>query len=151
MGWPALTYPNLPTSLSGAYVIGGVDQECQARVVSRLDRPYGVWIDDTTPNLSHWLGLALAKYTPLNQRVLVCVPPGRPEHHYPAPVISVYEAYFYGMGCPFEDWLPLPRFDAYVVQRDYPGTHGKHAPTIEQYAHLLGMVRAEQPSHIFLY
>lgn len=147
-----MTYPNLPTSLSGAYVIGATDESVQGRTITRLGKPWGLWYDDTTPDLELvWLPKGLAKYTPLGQKVMVCVPPGRPHHHHPAPVISVYEAYIYGMGCLPSEWLPLPKFDAYIVQRDYPGTHGKHAPTIEQYAHLLGLVRAEQPHFIFTF
>ena len=145
-------FPGLPTSLSGAYVIEStVDEECQANIVTRLGRPFGCWLDDTTPDLRKWLALALAKYTPLGQKVLVCVPPGRPDHHYHAPAVSVYEAYIYGMGCPPAEFLPLPRFDAYCVQYRWPGAVGCHAPSYEQFERLLGLVRALHPRLIFLF
>ena len=145
-------FPGLPTSLSGAYVIEStVDEECQANLVTRFGKPWGIWYDDTTPDLEHWLALGLEKYTPLHQKVLVCVPLGRPHHHYPAPVISVYEAYIYGMGCPPAEWLPLPRFDAYCVQHSYPGTHGTRPPTVAQRDRLLAQVRALHPRFIFLF
>jgi hypothetical protein len=144
-------FPGLPTSLSGGYVIGAVDEECQARVVTRLGEPFGAWIDDTTPDLGHWLQLTVAKYRPLNQTVMVCVPPGEPHKRYPAPIVSVYEAYFWGMGCPFDDWLPLPKFDAYCVQKAWPGTHGKTAPTGDEFQRLLNLARANHPRFLFAF
>lgn len=143
--------PGLPTSLSGVYALGDVDEQVQGRVITRRGEPWGVWYDDTTPNLERWLSAALTKYMPLGQRVMACVPPGRPHHHFPSPIISVYEAYFYGMGCPFSDWLPLPKFDAYCVQKRWPGTHGKSAPTVEQFDRLLALVRAQHPRFVWLF
>jgi hypothetical protein len=142
----------LPVCVRGGLTIGPVDQDVQARVITRAGEPFGVWFDDTTPDLeSVWLPKGLAKYVPLGQQVLVCVPPGRPHHHYPTPIISVYEAYIHGMGCPAADWLPLPRFDAYCVQKNWPGTHGKHPPTDAQYARLLTLVKRNDPQIIFTF
>lgn len=147
-----MSYPGLPTSLSGAYVITSeVDEECQCNIVTRLGKPFGVWFDDTTPNLDTWIEKARAKYVPLNQKILVAVPPGWRDHHYPAPIISVYEAYIYGMGCNPNEFLPLPKFEAYCVQYKWPGTENRHAPTTEQYDRLLKLVQANHPRFIFLF
>lgn len=142
-------FPGLPTCLRGGLVIGAVDEETQARIVTHGGKPWGCWIDDSTPNLEHWLDLALQKYVPLGQHVIVCVPPGRPGHHYPPPVISCYEAYWYGMGCAPADWLPLPTFDAYCIQWRWPGTHASKAPSLAERIRLLHAVRAHNPQIIF--
>jgi len=146
-------YPGLPTYRNGSLQIGTIDQECSARVVTRRGQPYGAWVDDTTFNAQHdlayYVDLTVAKYAPLGQTVFVCVPPGEPHHHWPAPIVSVYEAYIFGMGCPPDAWLPLPHFDAYCVQRRWPGTHGRKAPTPAQYSWLLQMVLKNRPHHVF--
>lgn len=145
-----MSYPGLPTSLSGAYVIEStVDEECQANLVTRLGKPFGVWFDDTTPNLQMWLDKAKAKYIPMGQHIFVCVPPSERNHHYEAPVISVYEAYIYGAGVPISEWLPLPKFDAYCVQYKWPGIVGKNPPTEEQFQYLLRLVEKHHPQFIF--
>ncbi len=144
-------FPGLPSSLSGAYRIGEIDEQVQGRVITRLGCPWGVWFDDTTPYLEDWVQRGLEKYTPLGQTVMVCVPPGRPDHHYPAPVVSVYEAYIYGMGCPPSDWLPLPQFEGYVVQKMWPGTFGSRPPTVQEFDRLLRLVRAHHPRFIWLF
>lgn len=147
-------FPGLPTSLSGAYVIEStVDEECQANLVTRLAQPFGVWLDDSTPRLEHWLALAVAKYAPLGQTVFVCVPPGEPtlRHKPTPPVVNVYERYVYGMGVPPGAWGPCPRYQAYVVQRRWPGTVGRTPPTEAQYRRLLAQVQANAPKFIFLF
>ena len=148
-----MTYPGLPTSLSGAYVIGDVDEECQARVVTRLGKPFGAWLDDTTPDLDKWLTLTVAKYGPLGQTVFVCVPPGEPNlRHSPSPpVVNVYEIYHFGMGCPPSAWGPIPKRYAYCLQYRYPGTHGKQPPTDAQFQSLLKQAQAHHPRFIFLF
>ena len=146
-----MMYPGLPTSLSGVYAIGETDEQVQGRVIRKRGREWGVWYDDTTPDLETiWLPKGLVEYAP-PLHVMVCVPPGRPKHHYPEPIISVYEAYIYGMGCPPAEWLPLPRFDAYVVQRRWPGTVGDKPPSVEQFDRLLGLVKAHDPKFIWLF
>lgn len=149
-----MTYPGLPSSLSGAYVIEPtVDEECQANLVTRLGKPFGCWLDDTTPNLQHWIELAVAKYRPLGQTVFVCVPPGRPYfRHGPCPpVVNVQEWYPFGMGCPPSEWGEPPRRFAYCIQWDYPGTHGKTPPTVKQREGLLAQVLAHHPRYVFQY
>ena len=148
-------YPGLPTSLSGAYVIEStVDEECQANLVTRLGKPFGCWLDDSTPDLEKWLALAVAKYQPLGQTVFVCVPPGHPHlRHRPSPpVVNVQEWYPHGMGCPPEAWGPPPSGRiAFCVQRAYPGTHGKTPPTEAEFQRLLAQVQARHPRFIFLF
>jgi hypothetical protein len=147
-------YPGLPTSLSGAYVIhSDVDEECQGNVVTRLGKPYGIWYDDTVPDLDKWLALAVAKYRPLNQTVFVCVPPGQPHLRHPPspPVVNVYERYVFGMGVPPEAWGPCPKYAAYVIQRRWPGTHGKTAPTDAEFEQVLAEVQAHHPHFVFLF
>lgn len=148
-------FPGLPTSLHGGLVIGDVDEECQARVVTKHGQPFGAWLDDTTPNLTHWLALTIAKYEPLGQPVFVCVAPGRPHlHHEPEPpVINVYEWYVYGMGVPRSAWprLPPKGYRAYCVQWRYPGTEGKRPPTRRQRLALMAGVMLRRPEIIFLF
>lgn len=147
-------YPGLPTSLSGTYVIQGtVDEECQANIVTRLGKPFGCWLDDTTPDLEKWVALAVLKYRPLGQTVFVCVPPGRPHlYHRPSPpIVNVQEWYPYGMGCPPGAWGPPPKRTAYCLQRRYPGTHGETPPTDAQFADLLASVRVHRPKFIWLF
>lgn len=144
-------WPDAPSSLSGAYEIGAVDEQVQGRVLTRLGEPWGVWYDDTTTNLDRWVQAGLEKYGSVGRHVMVCVPPGEPHHHWPAPVISVYEAYIYGMGVPPAEWLPLPRFDAYCVQWLWPGTSGRRQPSPAERERLLQLVQAERPRFIFLF
>jgi hypothetical protein len=151
-------YPNLPTSLSGAYVIrsgpGGVDEECQANYVTRLGKPFGIWYDDTTPNLTtEWLPKGVAKYGPLDQTVLVCIPPGEPQlRHRPSPpIVNVQEWYIYGMGVPVSAWGEPPVAEAYCIQWRWPGTEGTEAPTALQRRHLLAQVQVHHPKFIFLF
>lgn len=63
----------------------------------------------------------------------------------------MYEAYIYGMGVSPAEWLPLPRFDAYCVQKSWPGTHGQHPPTPVEFNRLLELVQAHRPRFIFLF
>jgi hypothetical protein len=151
-------FPGLPTSLSGAYVIEStVDEECSANIVTRLGKPFGCWLDDGTENAEHgldyYVGLAVAKYRPLNQTVFVCVPPGQPHLRHPPspPVVNVYERYVFGMGVPPEAWGPCPKYAAYVIQRRWPGTHGKTAPTDAEFEQVLAEVQAHHPTFIFLF
>lgn len=113
------------------------------------------WVDDTTENADHgvayYVELTRAKYEPLNQKVLVCVPPGQPHHHYPKPVISVYEAYAIGMGVPPSEFLPIPKFTAYCVQWRWPGTVSARPPTLHARLRLLNLVRAHDPELVFLF
>lgn len=150
-----MTWPGLPTCHfpAGVVIESTVDEECQANIVTQDGEQVAVWLDDSTPNLNKWRAMAVAKYGPLGQKVFVCVPPGRPHLHYgPEPtVVNVYEAYWYGMGCPPEEWLPLPTFDAYCIQWAYPGTHGQHAPTVKQKETLLHAVLEKHPHYIFLF
>jgi hypothetical protein len=142
-------YPGLPTSLSGAYVIEQtVDEECQANLVTHLGKPYGVWLDDTTPNLDHWIELAAGKYGPLGQKVLVAVAPHDTDlRHGPAPtVIPVYEFYPHA-GSPDQP----PAYDAYCVQWAWPGPNDNEPPTVEQRDQWLAAVQAHHPALIFLY
>ena len=147
-------WPGLPTSLSGAYVIeSAIDEACQANLVTRLGKPFGCWLDDSTPNLNHWLELAVAKYKPLGQTVFVCVPPGEPNlRHSPSPpVVNVYEIYHFGMGCPPSEWGPVPARTAYCIQWAWPGTHGKAAPTEVQRQSVLDQALAHRPKFVFLF
>jgi hypothetical protein len=149
-----MAFPGVPTSLSGAYVIGEVDEEVQARLVTRLGKPFGVWYDDTTPHLeSTWLPKGVAKYQPLDQVLFVCVPPGRPllRHQPTPPIVNVQEWYPYGMGCPPSEWGPPPACEAYCIQWGWPGTHGTAAPTAQERQALLAAVREHHPKFIFLF
>jgi len=148
----AVTFPGLPTSLHGELVIEPtVDEDCQANLVTLHGQPYGCWLDDTTPELDHWLGLAVAKYGPLNQTVFVCIPPGRPHlRHKPSPpVVNVLEVYHYGMGVPPAAWGKPPACEAYCIQWAWPGTVGKKPPTDAQRDRLLTLVRVHKPRFIF--
>ena len=150
-------FPGLPTSLSGAYVIGETDEECQARVVTRLGKPFGCWLDDGTENAEHgldyYVGLAVAKYRPLGQTVFVCVPPGQPHlrHHPSPPIVNVQEYYPYGMGVPPEAWGAPSKRTAYCIQWAYPGTVGKQPPTAQQRKKLLAEIQARHPKFIWLF
>ena len=147
-----MTWPGLPTSLSGAYVIEStVDEDCQANLVTHLGNPYGIWYDDTVPDLQHWLVLGTEKYT--DQTVFVCVPPGRPHlRHKPSPpIVNVIEVYHYGMGFPPAAWGRPPAAEAFCIQWAWPGTVGKRPPTATQRASLLTQVQAHHPKYIFLF
>lgn len=148
-------FPGLPSSLSGAYVIEStVDEECQANLVTRLGKPFGAWLDDSTPDLEKWLTLAVAKYKPLNQTVFVCVPPGQPHlRHRPSPpVINVQEWYPWGMGCPPSAWGEPPTGRvAWCLQWNWPGTHGTKPPTQVQRERLLTQIQARHPKFLFLF
>lgn len=147
-------FPGLPSCLNPAIrITSTVDEECQANIVTRFGRPVGVWLDDTTPMLMHWLGLAVEKYGPLGQTVFVCVPPGDPHlRHKPSPpVVNVQEWYPYGMGCAPSLWGPPPDCEAFCIQWRYPGTHGAKPPTLRQRLGLLRLVRAHRPQFIFLF
>lgn len=150
-------FPGLPTSLHGDLLIGDIDQECQARIVTKHGQPFGAWVDDTTSNAEHgldyYVSLTVAKYGPLHQAVFVCVPPGQPHlRHKPSPpIVNVQEWYPYGMGCPPEAWGPIPKRFAYCLQWEYPGTHGQHSPTSEQRERLLREAQAHRPGFTFLF
>lgn len=147
-------YPDLPTSLSGAYVIeSSVDESCAANYVTRLGKPFGVYLDDTTPRLDYYIDLAVKKYGPLNQTVFVCVPTGERElHHKPCPpIVNLYEWYPFGEGIPENEFLPPPKFEGYIVQWNWPGTQGKQPPTSAQRQKLLAQVQAHHPKFIFLF
>jgi hypothetical protein len=152
---PMTNDPGLPICIRGGLVIGAVDEECQARIITRRGVLWGAWVDDTTYNAEHdlnyYVELTVAKYEPLGLKVMVCVPPGSPHHHYPAPIISVYEAYIYFMGCPPSDWLPIPKFNAYCVQKKWWGTHGTHPPSRAQYLRLLLRVFAHNPKYVLTF
>ena len=147
-------FPGLPTSLSGAYVIEDtVDEECAANLVTRLGRPFGVYLDDTTPNLPSYVEKAVAKYGPLRQTVFVCVPTGeRDLRHGPCPpVVNLYEWYPLGEASPPSEFGKPPRFEGYIVQWNWPGTNGKVPPTPSQRARLLAQVNAHTPKFILLF
>jgi hypothetical protein len=145
-------WPGLPTSESGAYVIETtVDEECAAHLVTKEGTAFGVYLDDTTPNLDAYVRKAVAKYGPLGKTVFVCVPVGmRWLHHGPRPpVVNLYEWYTIGMAAPQAAYGLPPRFEGYIVQRNWPGTVGKHAPTQTQYELLRAQVMAHHPKFVF--
>lgn len=148
-------FPGLPSGLFRPFrplrITATVDEECQANIVTRYGKVYGCWLDDTTPNLQHWLSLAVAKYGPLGQTVFVCVPPGQPHlRHKPSPpVVNVQEWYPYGMGWPPAAWGLPPACEAYCIQWNWPGTEGKQPPALLQRLRLLRQVRRHHPRFIF--
>lgn len=90
-------YPGHPTQLSGKLVITGeIDGPSSSNIVmdTRLVNAVGVYIDDTTPNLAHWLGIAVQHYS----LVLVAVAPRQIGKHWgpDPPVQNMYEAYSIG-------------------------------------------------------
>ena len=145
-------FPGLPSSFLGAVVIESlVDEECQANIVTRFGKNYGVWLDDTTPNLDEWVAKAVAKYQPLGQKVFVCVPPGLPHlrHHPSPPIVNVQEWYPYGMGVPVGAWGPPPRCEAYCIQWNWPGIDGTRPPTVRERLRLLANILRYRPRFIF--
>lgn len=153
-------WPDLPSSRKGGLVIQmEVDEECQARLVTKDGEPWGCALDDTTENAEHdldyYVALAVAKYGPLGQKVLVFVPPGQAGlHHKPSPpIVNCFEWYPYGMGVPRSAWPKLPPkgYRAYCVQWRYPGTESKRAPTRRQRLILLARVMLRRPEIVFLF
>lgn len=148
---PAVARAGLPVDITGRLVITAqVDQVSQGNIITENGVPVGVFLDDTTPHLAYWIARAVGEHRP-DWLIVVAVPPGRPHRHYPPPIISAYETYFFGMGFPLADWLPLPHFRAYVVQRTYPGTVGKDPPTVVQFERVLRLVRARHPEIVFTF
>lgn len=149
-------WPSLPSSRKGGLVIQqAVDQACQGWVVTSDGKPWGVWLDDTTPDLDLWVARAVAKYGPLSQPVFVCVPPGRAGlHHKPEPpIINVYEWYPYGSGVPRSAWPKLPPkgYRAYICQWAFPGVASRKPLTRRQRLSLLAGVLLRHPRYIFLF
>lgn len=147
-------FPGLPTCrVGGVRIELDIDPACQGRIVTKAGKPAGVWLDDSTPRLDHWLSLAAEKYGPLNQPVFVCVAPGQAGRRYrPAPlVVNVFEHYVYGMGVPASAWPPPPAYPAYVVQWRWPGTHGIRPPTPAERQRVLADVEKHNPEYIFLF
>lgn len=142
-------YPGLPSSLRAELVITGqVDEECQANIVLRAGKPFGVWLDDTTPNLEHWVKLAAAKYGPLEQKVLVAVAPhDAGKRHGPAStVINVYE-YYPDAGSPDEP----PVYEAYCLQWLWGGPDSRKPPAAERRDRWLAAVQKHHPRFILLF
>lgn len=149
-------YPGAPTCIFPAGVTihpDQVDETCQAWLVTQNGTPIGVWLDDTTPNLEACVKAAVAKYAPLHQRVLVCVPPSTPHlRHTPTPpVVNVQEWYPFGDGIPVSEWPPMPAADAYCLQARYPGAAGTRPPGVAARRRLLEQARAHHPEFVFLF
>lgn len=131
---------------TGVYQIGpAFDAECSAPIVTQYGLPVGVYIDDTTPNIAHWISVAVAKYP--EGVVIVAVSPGMKGLRYGPrpPVMNAYEAYIFGMGVPWRSWLPIPRYEAYIVQRDYPGTVATKPPGFAKRWMLRRLLRIRRP------
>ena len=124
IGGPAL--PPLPAlvDVSGQLTIGcGFDATVSAPEVCRAGRVIGVYLDDTTPNLKYWLGLAVAKYP--DGTVIVAEAPNTPTWRFGPrpPVLNCHEWYPTNEGIPIrlaEKVFPKRRW-CYIIQRFYGG------------------------------
>lgn len=134
--------------MSGAYVIEDkTDEECQGNLVTHLGKFWGLWYDDTTPDLEKWVKLGVKKYAASGAKILVAVAPHDAGKHYTEPsVISIYEWYPHA-GSPDEP----PAYDGYCVQWLWPGPDYKGAPTIAERASWLVAIQKHHPKYIFLY
>lgn len=116
---PVLTDP------SHRYVIGcGFDPATSAPEVcdeSAGGVAVGVYVDDTTPLILHWITLAVARY-PL---VLVGEAPGQwqsPPYCSLPRVLCLREWYPYESGAPAASWGPMPPARGYILQKRFSFT-----------------------------
>lgn len=140
--WPAPAF----TDPSGFYTFDcGADESVGATVNLCHDgQVAGVYLDDTTPDLSAWIALADAKY----QLVVV----GQATN---GPCEATGQAFcareFYPFDCrfPVGSWGPIPPAVAYIGQRWYAWP-GCGPPTPSEQQQLAAMLEAKHPRLLIL-
>ena len=105
----------------------------------------GVYIDDTTPDVAHWVGLAVVKY----KLVVVGQAPNGPCAAQ-GDAICAQEWYPYDCRFPPGTWGPIPAAKAYIIQWWYAWP-GCGPPTPIERAALLSDVEALKPILILGY
>ena len=144
-----MSYPDLPTCIKGGVKIGpGFDGECSAPTITRLGHNVGVYLDDTTPNLEHWIEVARAKYP--TGLIVVGISMSTPHLRHPG-VVNAQEWYPVHSGEPLWAWGRMPKCEAYIIQDRFPGFSGRGAPNRLQRLALLAQVRIQRPRFIFQY
>ncbi len=149
---PTIVLPQL-TDTSGRLVINcGFDGPVSAPEICRNGQVIGVYIDDTTPMLNYWLGLAVAKYSAPGDIVLVGVSPAHPKWSYAPPALACHEFYPENAGRPIRVMeLTFPRHrKCYIVQHLYGGLATQwgapwRPPTQAQWKANLAQARHEHP------
>lgn len=147
--------------IDGRLTIGAyTDGECSAPVVSetRTSAQLGVYIDDETPNIQHWIDIAVAKYgaydptKPLGDSglVIVGISMSTPRLRFPN-VLNAQEWYPYHSGFPLWEWGTMPRSKAYILQHDFVGFRGTKPPTNLQRRLLVAAARLRRPKLILRY
>lgn len=130
--------------LTGRLVIGcAFDGTVSAPAVCEHGRQVGVYLDDSTPHLSHWVAVARQRYP--HGLILIARPMGHPGCPWRG-VTCADEWYPWCSGAPAWAWGRMPSAQALILQDRYPGLGGCHRPPpYTLAARLIRQARAERP------
>lgn len=135
--------------ISGRIKIGpGFSGKLSAPIITIKNMPVGVYIDDSTPNRDYWVKQAIKVFP--HGLVLVGIGMGE-DTHYPYPVTNTKQWYPYHSGYSPASWGPIPKYESYTIQWNFPGFTGRGRPTWLQRLQLLRQVKKKHPKLILLY